>query len=100
MVHCVNGCICQSVCPWYARGMQVKPSEFAAMLKGRREELGLTQAQAALLIGSKNRRAWAAYEDGSVNPSIEKAEQLCKALGLVLELTPQRRKAPSGDAGG
>lgn len=52
----------------------------ALLLRRQREAQGLTLAQAAERLGQRSRNAYARYEQGKAMPSIEKLEQLLKAI--------------------
>lgn len=64
----------------------VKAKDFGKELKALRERLGMTQLEAAKLIGSDYAHAFGAYETGKRIPRLDQAEKLVKALGCRLEL--------------
>ena len=52
----------------------------ALLLRRQRERHGLTLNEAAERLGQRSRNAYARYEQGKVMPSVEKLEQLLKAI--------------------
>ena len=52
----------------------------ALLLRRQRERQGLTLAEAAERLGQRSRNAYARYEQGRAMPSVEKLEQLLKAI--------------------
>jgi len=52
----------------------------ALLLRRQRERQGLSLAQAAERLGQRSRNAYARYEQGKAVPTIEKLEQLLKAI--------------------
>ena len=52
----------------------------ALLLRRQRERQGLTLAQAAERLGQRSRNAYARYEQGKAMPTLEKLEQLLKAV--------------------
>ena len=52
----------------------------ALLLRRQRERHGLTLSEAAERLGQRSRNAYARYEQGKVMPSVEKLEQLLKAV--------------------
>lgn len=52
----------------------------ALMLRRQRERHGLTLADAAERLGQRSRNAYARYEQGRAMPTVEKLEQLLKAI--------------------
>jgi predicted transcriptional regulator len=52
----------------------------ALLLRRQRERQGLTLAQAAERLGQRSRNAYARYEQGRAMPTVEKLEQLLKAI--------------------
>ncbi len=52
----------------------------ALLLRRQRERQGLTLAQAAERLGQRSRNAYARYEQGKAMPTVEKLEQLLKAI--------------------
>jgi DNA-binding XRE family transcriptional regulator len=52
----------------------------ALLLRRQRERQGLTLAEAAERLGQRSRNAYARYEQGKAMPSVEKLEQLLKAI--------------------
>ena len=67
-------------------GSQFKWGAFATVIKELRKSRGLTQTEAARLIGAGSHRAWAAYEDGDRSPSFEQAFKMVTALGFHFEV--------------
>jgi transcriptional regulator with XRE-family HTH domain len=61
--------------------MEISVDEFAKTLKELRKQAGLTQTEAAKRLKRKSQRSWAQYEDGSLVPTISKAQELLNALG-------------------
>lgn len=59
----------------------------AHMLRRLRQKHGLTARDAAKKLGSSSPNAYAAYEQGRVSPSIEKLEQLLKAVDETLDIS-------------
>jgi predicted RNase H-like HicB family nuclease len=56
------------------------------LLRRRRQLSGLSLAGAARRLGSKSRNAYARYEQGSSVPTIEKLDQLLRAVSKSREL--------------
>lgn len=52
----------------------------ALLLRRQRERHGLTLGEAAERLGQRSRNAYARYEQGKAMPSVEKLEQLLKAI--------------------
>ena len=52
----------------------------ALLLRRQRERQGLTLAEAAQRLGQSSRNAYARYEQGKAMPTVEKLEQLLKAV--------------------
>lgn len=52
----------------------------ALLLRRQRERQGLTLSEAAERLGQSSRNAYARYEQGRAMPSVEKLEQLLKAI--------------------
>ena len=52
----------------------------ALLLRRQRERQGLTLAAAAQKLGQRSRNAYARYEQGKTMPTVEKLEQLLKAI--------------------
>jgi len=52
----------------------------ALLLRRQRERQGLTLAEAAERLGQRSRNAYARYEQGKAMPTVEKMEQLLKAI--------------------
>jgi len=52
----------------------------ALLLRRQRERRGLTLNEAAKRLGQRSRNAYARYEQGKAMPSVEKLEQLLKAI--------------------
>ncbi len=52
----------------------------AVLLRRQRERQGLTLAQAAARLGQRSKNAYARYEQGRAMPTVEKLEQLLKAI--------------------
>ena len=52
----------------------------ALLLRRQRERQGLTLADAAERLGQRSRNAYARYEQGKAMPTVEKLEQLLKAI--------------------
>ena len=52
----------------------------ALLLRRQREHHGLTLAAAAERLGQRSRNAYARYEQGKTRPTVEKLEQLLKAV--------------------
>jgi DNA-binding XRE family transcriptional regulator len=52
----------------------------ALLLRRQRERHGLTLAQAAEKLGQRSKNAYARYEQGKSMPTVEKLEQLLKAI--------------------
>ena len=52
----------------------------ALLLRRQRERQGLTLAEAAEKLGQRSKNAYARYEQGSTMPTVEKLEQLLKAI--------------------
>jgi transcriptional regulator with XRE-family HTH domain len=51
-------------------------------LRARREELGLTQEQAAKAAGMSSRQAWNNVESGRQSPTLETLDRIAKALKM------------------
>jgi hypothetical protein len=58
----------------------------ALLLRRRREKRGITLAEAARRLNQKSRNAYARYEQGRALPTIEKLEELLKAIAPDEEL--------------
>ncbi len=52
----------------------------ALLLRRQRERQGLSLAQAAERLGQRSKNAYARYEQGKSMPTVEKLEQLLKAI--------------------
>ena len=52
----------------------------ALLLRRQRERQGLTLAEAAQRLGQTSRNAYARYEQGKAMPTLEKLEQLLRAI--------------------
>ena len=52
----------------------------ALLLRRQRERQGLTLNEAAERLGQRSRNAYARYEQGKAMPSVEKLEQLLRAI--------------------
>ena len=52
----------------------------ALLLRRQRERQGITLAEAAQRLGQRSRNAYARYEQGKSMPTVEKLEQLLKAI--------------------
>ena len=52
----------------------------ALLLRRQRERHGLTLAEAARRLGQSSKNAYARYEQGRARPTVEKLEQLLKAI--------------------
>jgi hypothetical protein len=52
----------------------------ALLLRRQRERQGLTLAQAAERLGQRSKNAYARYEQGKSMPTVEKLEQLLRAI--------------------
>jgi predicted RNase H-like HicB family nuclease len=52
----------------------------ALLLRRQRERQGLTLAEAAERLGQRSKNAYARYEQGKAMPTVEKLEQLLKAI--------------------
>jgi len=52
----------------------------ALLLRRLRERQGLTLAEAAERLGQRSKNAYARYEQGRAMPTVEKLEQLLKAI--------------------
>lgn len=52
----------------------------ALLLRRQRERQGLTLAEAAERLGQRSKNAYARYEQGRAMPTVEKLEQLLKAV--------------------
>ena len=52
----------------------------ALLLRRQRERQGLTLAEAAGRLGQRSKNAYARYEQGRTMPTVEKLEQLLKAI--------------------
>ena len=59
----------------------------AHMLRRLRQKHGLTAREAAKKLGSSSPNAYAAYEQGKASPSVEKLEQLLKAVDEKLDIS-------------
>lgn len=66
--------------------MKIELKDLPDLLKKLREKQGMTQVEAAKLLGSDSHRAWAAYELGDRVPSLAQTEKLLKVLGYSLTL--------------
>jgi DNA-binding XRE family transcriptional regulator len=58
----------------------------ALLLRRQRERHGLTLAEAAERLGQRSRNAYARYEQGRAMPTVEKLEQLLKAIAPDQEI--------------
>ena len=52
----------------------------ALLLRRQRERQGLTLAEAAERLGQRSRNAYARYEQGKAMPTVEKLDQLLRAI--------------------
>ena len=52
----------------------------ALLLRRQREHQGLTLAEAAARLGQRSRNAYARYEQGKAMPTVEKLEELLRAI--------------------
>ena len=52
----------------------------ALLLRRQRERQGLTLAEAARRMGQRSRNAYARYEQGKAMPTVEKLDQLLRAI--------------------
>ena len=52
----------------------------ALLLRRQRESRGLTLAEAAQKMGQRSKNAYARYEQGKTMPTVEKLEQLLRAI--------------------
>jgi len=52
----------------------------ALLLRRRRERQGLTLAEAAARLGQRSKSAYARYEQGKTMPTVEKLEELLRAI--------------------
>jgi hypothetical protein len=52
----------------------------ALLLRRQRERQGLTLAEAARKLGQRSKNAYARYEQGKTMPTVEKLEQLLRAI--------------------
>ena len=52
----------------------------ALLLRRQRERQGLSLAEAAQRLGQRSRNAYARYEQGKTMPTVEKLEELLKAI--------------------
>jgi hypothetical protein len=52
----------------------------ALLLRRQRERRGLTLAEAAARLGQRSKNAYARYEQGRAMPTVEKLEELLKAI--------------------
>jgi hypothetical protein len=52
----------------------------ALLLRRQRERQGLTLAQAAERLGQRSKNAYARYEQGKAMPTVEKLEELLRAI--------------------
>ncbi len=52
----------------------------ALLLRRQRERQGLTLAEAAERLGQRSKNAYARYEQGKTMPTVEKLEELLKAI--------------------
>jgi hypothetical protein len=52
----------------------------AVLLRRQRERRGLTLAEAAERMGQRSKNAYARYEQGKTMPTVEKLEELLKAI--------------------
>lgn len=62
----------------------VKPTLVTNMIRARREEAGMTQADLAARIGV-TRQTLIAIEQGKYSPTLEIAFQIARAFGMPLE---------------
>lgn len=61
-------------------GANVARTLVALLLRRQREKEGLTLADAAARLRQKSRNAYARYEQGQVMPTVEKLEELLRAV--------------------
>jgi DNA-binding XRE family transcriptional regulator len=59
------------------------PALFGLLLQRQRMKSGLSQADAAKLLGFTSVNAYAAYEQGKREPSLSKAQELLEAVSKV-----------------
>jgi hypothetical protein len=52
----------------------------ALLLRRQREHQGLTLAEAAARLGQRSKNAYARYEQGKAMPTVEKLEELLRAI--------------------
>jgi len=52
----------------------------ALLLRRQRERMGLTLAEAAMRLGQTSRNAYGRYEQGKAVPTVEKLEELLRAI--------------------
>ncbi len=68
------------------------------LLQRRRESSGLSLAEVARRMGARSRNAYARYEQGRAVPSLEKLDELLRAVGpeseFVIQETSARYPAP------
>ena len=63
------------------------------LLRRQRERSGLSLAQAAVRLGVKSRNAYARYEQGTSVPTVEKLDQLLKAVSPDQDLVLHQSSA-------
>lgn len=64
------------------------PSELGRLLRGRRREIGMTQAEASALSGV-GIRFLSELENGKPTAELGKVMQVLARLGLVLQISPR-----------
>ncbi len=78
---------------------QVSSSDARAMvsllLQRQRQKSGLSLAQAAQRLGAKSRNAYARYERGTSVPTVEKLDELLRAVAPGRHLVLQQSSAAS-----
>ena len=60
-------------------------NRFTALIRAQRSTLGLSQLDAANLVGWKNGSTWRVYENGLRVPTISVASKMLNAFGLEIE---------------
>ncbi|HYC57354.1 MAG TPA: helix-turn-helix transcriptional regulator [Candidatus Binatia bacterium] len=65
----------------------------ALLLQRQRQRSGLSLAQVAQRLGAKSRNAYARYENGSSVPTVEKLEELLRAVAPDCDLVVRQRCA-------
>ena len=62
------------------------PPLVALLLRRQRERQGLTLAQVSKKLGQKSKNAYARYEQGKAMPTVEKLDELLRALSPSQEI--------------